>query len=164
MCFRCRLAPTLVLAGAPWGPYGGHWEPPYLLGEVLMYDERHSWAHTVLGGMAKSVVLSLFPNTARVVDVSCQSCGEGLALVTEAANGPWLTVWSPANGATAGAGETLWAMAAGPLPRDIQVNVHCFAHGPGVVDPIDLFEKVDRFRSSGSCQQLPVVTQLAEAG
>ena len=128
-----------------------------------MHDEHHSWAHTVLGGMAKSVVLSLFPSTARVVDVSCQSCGEGLALVTEAANGPWLTVWSPANGATPGAGETLWAMAAGPLPRDVAVNVHCFDHGPGVVDPSVLLEKVDRFRSEGACQRLPVPTTFAGA-
>lgn len=127
-----------------------------------MHDERHPWAHTVLGGMAKSVVLSLFPTTARVVDVSCESCGEGLALVTEAANGPWLTVWSPATGTTGGAGETLWAMAAGPLPRDNVVNVCCFDHGPGVVDPVDLLAKVDRFRSEGACQRLPVYT--ADAG
>lgn len=128
-----------------------------------MHDERHSWAHTVLGGLAKSVVLSLFPSQARAVDVSCGSCGEGLALVTEAANGPWLTVWSPANATTAGAGDTLWAMAAGPLPRDITVHVHCFDHGPGVVDPSVLLEKVDRFRSEGACQHLPVRTAFTEA-
>ena len=123
-----------------------------------MHDESHSWAHTVLGGMAKAVVQSLFPTSARVVDVSCQSCGEGLALVTEAANGPWLTVWAPANGMASTAGGTLWAMAAGPLPRDVQVNVHCFDHGPGVVDPSALLEKVDRFRTEGACQRLPVPT------
>ena len=128
-----------------------------------MHDERHSWAHTVLGGMAKSVVLSLVPTTARAVDVSCEACGEGLALVTEAANGPWLTVWSPANGATPGSGETLWAMASGPLPRDVTVNVHCFDHGPGIVDPLDLLAKVDRFRSEGACQRLPVFTDFAKA-
>lgn len=124
----------------------------------------HSWAHTVLGGMAKSVVLSLFPTTARVVDVSCDSCGEELGLVTESANGPWLTVWAPANGVAGnGAGDTLWAMAAGPLPRDIQVAVQCFDHGHGVVDPMALLEKVDRFRSEGACQRLPVQTGSAEA-
>ena len=119
----------------------------------------HSWAHTVLGGMAKSVVLSLFPTTARVVDVACDACGEGLGLVTESANGPWLTVWAPANGATGRpAGEPLWAMAAGPLPKDMQISVQCFDHGHGVVDPLTLLEKVDRFRSEGACQRLPVRT------
>lgn len=124
---------------------------------------NHSWAHTVLGGMAKSVVLSLFPTTARVVDVACDSCGEGLGLVTESANGPWLTVWAPSaegptNGAAVSGGEPLWAMAAGPLPRDIQVHVQCFDHGRGLVDPNLLLEKVDRFRSEGACQRLPVQT------
>lgn len=116
----------------------------------------HTWAHTVLGGMAKSVVLSLFPTTARVVDVACGSCGEGLGLVTESANGPWLTVWSPTGTAGAPAGESLWAMAAGPLPRDVQISVHCYDHGQGLVDPGVLLEKVDRFRSEGACQRLPV--------
>ncbi|MGI8684223.1 MAG: hypothetical protein ACR2MO_03860 [Acidimicrobiales bacterium] len=104
--------------------------------------------------MAKSVVLSLFPSTARVVDVACGACGEGVGLVTESANGPWLTVWAPA--ADASAGETQWAMAAGPLPRDEHVNVQCFDHGHGKVDPGALLEKVDRFRSEGACQRLPV--------
>ncbi|HET7488362.1 MAG TPA: hypothetical protein VFJ85_10570 [Acidimicrobiales bacterium] len=125
-----------------------------------MTDTTHSWAHTVLGGMGKSVVLSLFPTQARVVDVSCSQCGEGLALVTEAANGPWLTVWSPATGGSAG-GEALWSMAAGPLPKDIPVTVHCFDHGRAVVDPRTLFEKVDRFRAEGACQRLPVQPALA---
>lgn len=124
-----------------------------------MTDVSYSWAHTVLGGMAKSVVLSLFPTTARVVDVACGACGEGLGLVTESANGPWLTVWAPAAGAGSNqAGETMWAMAAGPLPRDEQIAVQCFDHGHGVVDPSLLLEKVDRFRSEGACQRLPVQT------
>jgi len=119
----------------------------------------YSWAHTVLGGMAKSVVLSLFPTTARVVDVACGACGEGIGLVTESANGPWLTVWAPTDGVLANqAGDPTWAMAAGPLPRDVPVSVHCFDHGPGVVDPNVLLEKVDRFRSEGACQRLPVQT------
>lgn len=119
----------------------------------------HTWAHTVLGGMAKSVVLSLFPTTARVVDVSCGACGEGLGLVTESANGPWLTVWSPANGANAApGGEAMWAMAAGPLPRDEPIAVQCYDHGHGMVSPSALLEKVDRFRSEGACQRLAVQT------
>jgi hypothetical protein len=113
--------------------------------------------------MAKSVVLSLFPHTARVVDVACGACGEGLALVTESANGPWLTVWAPTSGGPAPAGETLWAMATGPLPRDEQVKVQCFDHGHGSVEPSALLEKVDRFRSEGACQRLPVQTGRAEA-
>lgn len=125
-----------------------------------MTDATHAWAHTILGGMAKSVVLSLFPTKARVVDVSCDACGEGLALVTEAANGPWLTVWSPT---TEGGGEALWSMAAGPLPADIPVTVHCFDHGRAVVDPRTLFEKVDRFRLEGACQRLPVQPALNRA-
>lgn len=117
----------------------------------------HSWAHTVLGGMAKSVVLSLFPTTARAVDVECGNCGEGLGLVTEAANGPWLTVWVPVAGLRdSPAEDALWAMAAGPLPRDGSVIVHCFDHGLGEVDPGLLLEKVDRFRSEGACQRVPV--------
>ena len=124
----------------------------------------YTWAHTVLAGMAKSVVLSLFPTTARVVDVACGACGEGLGLVTESANGPWLTVWAPASGASgAPAGETLWAMAAGPLPRDEHVHVQCYDHGHGKVDPSALLEKVDRFRSEGACQRLPVQTGGPEA-
>ncbi len=121
----------------------------------------YSWAHTVLGGMAKSVVLSLFPTTARVVDVACGACGEGLALVTESANGPWLTVWAPTSAASAG--DALWSMAAGPLPRDEQVLVQCFDHGHGQVDPSALLEKVDRFRSEGACQRMPVQTARSEA-
>lgn len=124
----------------------------------------NSWAQTVLGGLAKSVVLSLFPTTARVVDVACGACGENLGLVTESANGPWLTVWSPANGVSpSSGGETQWAMAAGPLPRDVQVSVHCFDHGVGEVDPNVLLEKVDRFRSEGACQRLPVQLGRAES-
>lgn len=123
----------------------------------------HSWAHTVLGGMAKSVVLSLFPATARVVDVACGACGEGLGLVTESANGPWLTVWTPASGGAANPGDALWAMAAGPLPRDVLVSVHCSDHGHGTLDPLMLLEKVDRFRSEGACQRLPVPTGSPQA-
>jgi hypothetical protein len=109
------------------------------------------------------VLLSLFSTRARLVDVNCRSCGEQLAMVTEAANGPLLTVWAPSANAPAGAGangETLWAMASGPVPKDARVPVRCFEHGYGVVEPALLQEKVGRFRTEGVGQTLPVEVGL----
>lgn len=115
----------------------------------------HGWAHSVLENMAKAVLQSLFPTRARIVDVACGSCGEQLAMVTESANGPWLTVWSPTTSAGPG-GETLWAMATGPIPQDAPVPVHCFEHGHGVLDTDILREKVVRYRTDGARQQVGV--------
>ena len=123
----------------------------------------HTWAHSVLDNMAKPVLLSLFPTRARIVDVACGSCGEQLAMVTESANGPWLTVWAPTTGtspAPAPAGETLWAMATGPIPQDAPVDVRCFEHGHGTVDTGVLREKVGRYRAEGARQLVPVQVRL----
>ncbi len=116
-----------------------------------------TWAHSVLNGMAKPVMLSLFPSRAQIVNVSCGSCGEQLAMVTESANGPWLTVWSP-TATTHGepAGEMLWAMAAGPIPQDAPVEVHCAEHGAGLVDTGVLQQQVNRYRTAGERQHVEV--------
>ncbi|MGH9282184.1 MAG: hypothetical protein ACRD0S_04535 [Acidimicrobiales bacterium] len=121
----------------------------------------HAWASSVLDNVTKPVLLSLFSTRARLVDVNCGSCGEQLAMVTEAANGPLLTVWTPSANSPAGAGgETLWAMASGPVPKDARVPVRCFEHGYGVVEPTALHEKVVRYRSEGVGQVLPVEVGL----
>lgn len=107
--------------------------------------------------MAKPVLLSMFPTRARIVDVACGSCGEHIAMVTESANGPLLTVWAPSTNAPAGAGgETLWAMASGPIPHDAPVPVHCYEHGHGALDTNVLREKVVHYRTGGSRQNVPV--------
>lgn len=116
----------------------------------------HAWAHSVLGGLAKPVMLSLFPSRAQIVEVACGSCGEQLAMVTESANGPWLTVWAPSSAQGDPTGEPLWAMAAGPIPLDAPVAVHCFEHGPGQVGTEVLQEKVHRYRAEGARQRVPV--------
>lgn len=118
-----------------------------------------SWAHTVLDGLEKSLMLSLFPSRTRVVDLMCGSCGQGLGIVTEAANGPWLTVWVPdrttANGSN---GSTMWSMAAGPLPFEPFI-VRCLDHGPGSVDAESVRHKVDISRAEGACQSLSISTR-----
>lgn len=125
----------------------------------------HAWAHSVLGGLAKPVMLSLFPSRAQIVDVACGSCGEQLAMVTESANGPWLTVWAPSTAAHGHpAGEPLWAMAAGPIPQDVPVSVHCFEHGPGLVATDVLHEKVTRYRTDGARQRVPVHVEQGVSG
>ena len=117
-----------------------------------------TWAHTVLDGMAKSVVLSLFSAKARVVDLACGACGQGLGVVTEAANGPWLTVWIPdTNGNGPGDGSA-WSMAAGPLPMHTSFTVRCFDHGQGSVDSETVRRQVDVSRAEGACQRLAVPT------
>ncbi len=119
-----------------------------------------TWAHTVLDGMAKSVVLSLFPSKTRVVDLACGTCGQGLGIVTESANGPWLTVWVPDS--TAGNGsvdDPVWSMAAGPLPLGANFTVRCFDHGQASVDSEKVRQKVDVSRAEGSCQRLAVETR-----
>lgn len=119
--------------------------------------DHRTWASSVLDNMAKPVLLSMFPTRARIVDVACGSCGEQIAMVTESANGPLLTVWSPASSAPAGTGgETLWAMASGPIPQDAPVKVRCYEHGHGVLETDLLREKVVRYRTDGSRQQVPV--------
>ena len=121
-----------------------------------------TWAHTVLDGMAKSVVLSLFPSKTRVVDLACGTCGQGLGIVTESANGPWLTVWVPDG--TAGNGsvdDPVWSMAAGPLPLGANFTVRCFHHGQASVDSEVVRHKVDVSRAEGTCQQLAVDTRPA---
>lgn len=121
----------------------------------------HAWASSVLDNMTKPVLLSLFSTRARLVDVNCASCGEQLAMVTEAANGPLLTVWSPAANSPAGdGGETLWAMASGPVPKDGRVPVRCFEHGYGVLQPHELQDKVVRYRTEGQGQVLQVEVGL----
>jgi len=115
------------------------------------------WAHTVLDGMAKSVVLSLFSARARVVDLACGACGQGLGVVTEAANGPWLTVWVPDDAAGNGSGpEGAWSMAAGPLPAHTAVTMRCFDHGPASVDSEVVRRRVELSRAEGACQRLAV--------
>lgn len=118
---------------------------------------KFGWAHTVLDGMAKSVVLSLFSANARVVDLACGACGQGLGVVTEAANGPWLTVWVPDGAAGNGAGhDGGWSMAAGPLPAHTAVTVRCFDHGSASVDSEVVRRQVDLSRAEGACQRLAV--------
>ena len=118
-----------------------------------------TWAHTVLDGMAKSVVLSLFSAKTRVVDLACGACGQGVGVVTEAANGPWLTVWVPDRNGN-GAGEaSAWSMAAGPLPAQTSITVQCHDHGPASVDSELVRRQVDVSRAEGSCQKLAVATQ-----
>lgn len=118
-----------------------------------------TWAHTVLDGMAKSVVLSLFSAKARVVDLACGACGEGLGVVTEAANGPWLTVWVPDGTAAIGPGDA-WSMAAGPLPLRTSFAVRCHDHGTASVDSEVVRRHVDVSRAEGSCQRLAVETGI----
>ena len=118
-----------------------------------------TWAHTVLDGMEKSLMQSLFPSKTRVVDLTCGACGQDLGIVTESANGPWLTVWVPDRTAGNGsAGGTMWSMAAGPLPFEA-FTVRCLDHGPGSVDAESVRRKVDASRAEGSCQSLPVSTR-----
>lgn len=119
-----------------------------------------TWAHTVLDGMAKSVVLSLFSAKTRVVDLACGACGQGLGVVTEAANGPWLTVWVPDGNGNGSAGDgNAWSMAAGPLPVQTSFTVRCFDHGTGSVDSESVRRQVDVSRAEGACQKLAVQTQ-----
>ena len=125
---------------------------------------KHPWAHSVLDGLAKPVLLSLFSTRACIVDVACASCGEELAMVTEAANGPTLTVWAPTGAPAAPGGEPLWAMATGPVPDAAVIPVQCFAHGHGVVDSTLLREVVGRYRDHGARQRLPVDVQSTGAG
>lgn len=115
------------------------------------------WAHTVLDGMAKAVVLSLFSAKTRVVDLACGACGQGVGVVTEAANGPWLTVWVP-DGNGNGSGDA-WSMAAGPLPTDTSFTVACHDHGAAKVDSELVRRHVDASRAEGACQKLAVDTR-----
>jgi len=119
-----------------------------------------TWAHTVLDGMAKAVVLSLFSAKTRVVDLACGACGQGLGVVTEAANGPWLTVWVPDVPAGNGSAD-LWSMAAGPLPMATSFSVRCFDHGTASVDSEAVRRQVDVSRAEGSCQRIAVDTRSA---
>jgi hypothetical protein len=120
-----------------------------------------TWAHTVLDGMAKSVVLSLISAKTRVVDLACGACGQGLGVVTEAANGPWLTVWVPDGNGQGSGDASNWSMAAGPLPMQTSFTVKCHDHGTASVDSELVRRQVDVSRIERACQKLPVQTGSA---